>query len=305
MFLRIETTSIAKAWIQAMQQVIFDGDMIRTQYDSNDDFPSRDATSAIHVTEPISDPLSFNGKPRLINGQEVYCHTGDVYCIESIKSGYLSEVMSGEKDKFVIKNALDQTKSFPYTYHDRLFNYKPVNIEDLMLKHIKDHPFAEGDERKFIESIIPIDQVEEIIKHLNESPYSRRAQAITWRPISDNYREDPPCLQRVWARIFNGNLLRLDVHWRSRDLFGAWSANMNGMIAIGKKIADATNSKLNEIFDFCDSIHVYGKQKKLYKEIVPLLEVVRNVEGLIEPRYNQLLDKLVAEARDFESKKRD
>lgn len=288
MFLCIDEKSVARAWISSMQQVFFDGDVIRTQYDTEDDFPSRDCSSAIRVAEPLSEPFSINGKVKLFDGKEIYCHPADVYCIESIKSGYLSEVMTGAMDHLIWEGS----KSYPYTYHDRLFNYKPINREDFKnWKMSKDTSFIE----KFIDSVVGVDQIAEAIKQLKKAAYTRRAQAVTWRPLSDNDRDDGPCLQRLWFRIFGGKL-RMNAHWRSRDLFGAWEANVNGMIQIGKHVAKETGSVLSEYVDFCDSLHIYGKQKKVFLEVIPMFERVRNKDGLLKPDYGQILDEWVKRA---------
>jgi len=298
MFLTIETTSVAKAWIQALQRVFFEGDIIKTQYDKDDDFPSKDCTSAIHVTDPFSEPMLVAGKPYLINKLPVYCHSGDIYCTESIKGGYLKEVMSGAMDFHIWEGK----ESYPYTYHDRLFNYRGINKEDIKYieEKINESPWIGGFINHHFGDPWSVDQVEVIIKHLKKSPYTRRAQAITWRPIADNLREDPPCLQRIWFRIFDGKL-RMNAHWRSRDLFGAWEANVNGMLQIGQMVAKEVSVEFGEYFDFCDSLHIYGKKKKLYKELIPLLERVRRREGLLTPEYERRLDPWIEEAQKCEN----
>lgn len=280
MFLSIEAPSVAKCWAIALQRVFFEGDLIKSDYDTGDDFPSRDATSAIHMTDPLSEPLEIRGKILKVAGEIIYCHPGDVYCVEAIKGGYLTEVMAGDRDN----NIWESDTSYPYTYHDRLFNYKAVNIEDQSyLKNINDNLL------KTISEIPGINQIEIIIKKLQESPYTRRAQAITWRPLSDLERDDPPCLQRIWFRVNDGKL-HMNTHWRSRDLFGAWEANVNGMFQIAKQVAEAVNAEFTDYVDMCDSLHVYGRQKLVIKEVVPLLERIRNNEGLIKPEYDSLLD---------------
>jgi len=308
MFLTLEAPSVQKAWISALQRVFFDGDIIESQYDTGDDFPTRDVTSAIHVTDPLSDPCTMkNGKSLLVNGEVIYCHPGDLYCIEAIKSGYLSEVMTGEMDHYIWENLA----SYPYTYHDRLFKYRPVNVEDI--KHI-----ITEDKEQFLEpsseaesigytfkrsngfdtiqfELPPVDQIAAAIKQLKKASYTRRAEAITWRPLADNDRDDPPCLQRLWFRVFDGKL-RMNAHWRSRDLFGAWEANVNGMLQIGKYVAEQIGVEFGEYFDFCDSLHIYGKKKKVYKELIPLFERVSKNEGLSSTAYDDRLKNWVEDA---------
>lgn len=311
MFLTLDEESVADAWIKAMQIVFFEGDEIKSQYDEGDDFPTRDCTSAIHVKNPESNPLVLGKKPVIINGNQIFCHAADSYCVESLKSGYIEEVMDGKKDHVIWEGS----KSYPYTYHDRLFNYLPVNTEDLpyIIVENKEKYLARKDQGISIGmtflfkdgntnpmfGTLPVDQISEIVKQLDKAPYSRRAQAITWRPLSDNKRDDPPCLQRIWFRIFDGKL-RMNTHWRSRDLFGAWGANVNGMIRIGKIVAKETGSTFDEYYDFCDSLHIYGKRKKVYSELVPMFDRIRNKEGLLKPEYSDKLDKLIIESSGCE-----
>jgi len=280
-FLSLEMPSVAEAWVAAMQQVFFDGVPIKSQYDEPGDLPTMDVTSAIFVTEPFSNPYGVRNKPIKIDGMLVYCHPADLYCIESIKSGYITEVMAGDKDHYIWER--DQHHSFPYTYHDRLRSYLPANEEDREFDEIADLRFGEYPK---------VDQIEEIIKKLKGSPISRRSQAITWRPLADNIRSDPPCLQRIWCRVF-GDELRFNTHWRSRDLFGAWGANVNGMLHIARHIANELGIEKIIYFDMCDSLHIYGKKKKLIKEVLPMFQRIQKREGLLKPEYEDRLDELL------------
>ena len=286
MFLAVDESSISKCWASALQQVFFEGDQIKTQYDAEDDLPSRDVTSAIHVKDPLSQPFSLRGKIRRVAGSIIYCHPADIYCIEAIKGGYLTEVMAGDRDKDIWENET----SYPYTYHDRLLNYKAMNVEDKpYLKNVSDELL------KSVAELPGINQIQFIIEKLKKSPYTRRAQGITWRPLSDNIRFDPPCLQRIWFRVYEGKL-RMNTHWRSRDLFGAWEANVNGMVQMANYIAEEVGVEFSEYFDFCDSLHIYGRKKLIYKEVVPLLARVRNKDGLIKEEYSSLLDEWLESA---------
>ncbi|MCK4384328.1 MAG: hypothetical protein KAW66_13595, partial [Candidatus Lokiarchaeota archaeon] len=46
--------------------------------------------------------------------------------------------------------------------------------------------------------------------------------------------------------------------WRSRDLFRAWEANVNGMIRIQKYVADQLGLEMGHYLDFSNSLHIYG-----------------------------------------------
>ncbi|MCS7113045.1 MAG: thymidylate synthase [Nitrososphaerota archaeon] len=150
-------------------------------------------------------------------------HPGDVYAVVGLK-GYLDEVLEGRLDSKVAGGKL------AYTYHERLFSYG-----------------SEG-----------IDQIDYIVEKLRNTPYTRRAQAITWIPSKDLTIDSPPCLQRLWFKIYDGKLV-LQSEWRSRDLFRAAHMNMLAMTELQKMVADKLGSKVGAYFDFSNSAHIYDK----------------------------------------------
>lgn len=298
----ISKSNVRDAWLSAISQVLYEGDSIKTEYDKPNDPLSKDATVLIEVKDPMSEPITRNNKVLKIkskfgNSYEVYGCMADTYLIGSIQSGYIEEIMEGSNDHYIWESGA----SFPYSYHDRIYNYAPFSLEDTVHSNydlelvdkefVKKHQkliraekvksTAESTVWKINDSVeldldkkisdqlsvekIPIgainfpriNQIEYIVQKLKETPYSRRAQAITWRPLSDPYHEDPPCLQRIFMRIKDGKLL-MQTCWRSRDLFRAWEANVNGMIRIQKSVADRIGVEMGHYLDFSNSLHIYG-----------------------------------------------
>ena len=298
----ISKKTVRDAWLSAVAQVLYNGDDIRTEYDKKKDPPSKDATVLIEIENPMSEPISRKDKVMKIkskygNSFEVYGCMADTYLIGSIQSGYIEEIMEGVNDHYL----WDSDTSFPYSYHDRIFNYTPYSLEDSIhvnydlefvdnnfvrnhkkllkagkvqisddskiwkLKHLVDFNLNKkisdqvGIQKIPIEVInFPkINQIEYIIRKLKEKPYSRRAQAITWRPLVDPFHIDPPCLQRIYMRVKDDKLI-MQTTWRSRDLFRAWEANVNGMIRIQKYVADQLGLEMGHYLDFSNSLHIYG-----------------------------------------------
>jgi thymidylate synthase (methanogen type) len=313
----ISHQNVRDAWLSAIVQVLYEGDDIKTEYDKAEDPPSKDATTLIEIKEPLSKPIMRKDKIMKIrskygNSYEVYGCMADTYLIGSIQSGYIEEIMEGVNDPLLYKSGV----SFPYSYHDRIFNYAPYSIEDsihknyvidfinnefvrnhkklINAKKIKSTPDSniwkldngiEFDLGKKISDQIGIEhlpiailnlprvnQMEYIVEKLRESPYSRRAQAITWRPLVDPYHIDPPCLQRIFMRIKAGKLI-MQTTWRSRDLFRAWEANVNGMIRIQKAIADKLGVEMGHYLDFSNSLHIYGNTKSEVKDMLLRMKV--------------------------------
>ncbi|MEA3485817.1 MAG: thymidylate synthase, partial [Candidatus Aerophobetes bacterium] len=120
---------------------------------------------------------------------------------------YRQEVILGVHDDWINP----EEGKWEYTYHERLFNYK-----------------VEGRS---------IDQIDYVVRKLSETPYSRRGQTITWKPWLDPNSNDPPCLQRLFFRIFEDNL-QLNVHFRSNDAFKAAFMNMFVLTELQKLVAE-------------------------------------------------------------------
>lgn len=153
---------------------------------------------------------------------------------------YKQEIVNGIHDHWI--NI--EEKKWTYTYHERLTSY-----------------YIPGKE------IRKINQIDYIVDKLSKTPFSRRAQGITWIPFLDLFTDDPPCLQRIWCRIVenNGNFfLIMHSHWRSRDAYRAAFMNLFGLTELQKFIADEISKKsgkeikVGQYVDISDSYHIYG-----------------------------------------------
>ncbi|MFX1357362.1 MAG: thymidylate synthase [Promethearchaeota archaeon] len=328
----ISKKDVRDAWLTALTEVLYNGDDIKTEYDKPGDPLSKDASVLIEIKEPMSNPIKRNDKLMSIktkygNSFEIYGCIADTYLIGSIQSGYIEEIMEGVNDHYI----WDSGSSFPYSYHDRIYNYSPFSLEDTIhvdydleivdKNFVKNHQklinagkiqksndstiwklknLVEFDlEKPLHEQIgiskIPIgivnfpklNQIEYIIQKLKEKPYSRRAQAITWRPLVDPFHIDPPCLQRIYMRIKEDKLI-MQTTWRSRDLFRAWEANVNGMIRIQKYVAEELGVEIGHYLDFSNSLHIYGNT---ISEVKDMLLRMRNKGEDFPHEANELLKK--------------
>ncbi|GAH49228.1 unnamed protein product, partial [marine sediment metagenome] len=146
---------------------------------------------------------------------------------------YRQEVIFGIHDDWI----KPEEGKWEYTYHERLFNYK-----------------AEGKS---------IDQIDYLVRKLSETPYTRRAQAVTWKTWLDPECSDSPCMQRFWLRIFEDRL-QLNVHFRSNDAFKAAFMNMFAFTELQKVIAEKISEKIDKKINvgkylhIADSYHIYG-----------------------------------------------
>jgi thymidylate synthase len=164
-------------------------------------------------------------------------HRGDLLvAVKDSLRKYYDEVLRGTLD-----NAVKEGK-IHYTYHERLFSYPPKAIS----------------------------QIDYMIRKLQETHFSRRAQAITWDPEKDVWVDSPPCLQRVWCTIREGKLV-LHTSWRSRDIFRAMHMNMLALTELQKMVSGQLNVEVGPYLDFSNSAHIY---EKTYGDVERFIHVV-------------------------------
>ncbi len=155
---------------------------------------------------------------------------------------YVMEVCEGIKDHCVRDPNDPEDTRWEYTYHQRLFGYSVPTLE-------------------------PIDQIEQLCRHLAEAPHTRRAQAITWKVWEDSGCYDPACLQSIWCRISEeayGPVLNMNVRFRSNDAYKAAFMNIFALVQLQCRIAERISrlsGRLLRLGRYChmaDSFHLYG-----------------------------------------------
>ena len=142
----------------------------------------------------------------------------------------------------------DDPRKFVYNYYDRLRFY----------------PCRDGK---------TLDQVEAVRKSIAEqiknNHSSNRNQMVTWIAEEDISSGSPPCLQIVWVPYMGNHQIEVHLHWRSRDLYGAWLANLVAIInMIQRDIAEPNNCKIVKIVDIVDSNHIYSGDFAAAKKVV-------------------------------------
>ncbi len=162
---------------------------------------------------------------------------------------YVMEVCDGIKDHCVRDPSDPSDTRWEYTYHQRLFGYEAPTLA-------------------------PIDQIEHVCRQLADTPYTRRAQAITWKVWEDNACYDPACLQSIWCRIiFEGDrpLLNMNVRFRSNDAYKAAFMNMFALAHLQSRIASRVRDlsglpvALGRYCHMADSFHIYGSNLAEFK----------------------------------------
>jgi thymidylate synthase len=155
---------------------------------------------------------------------------------------YVMEVCDGIKDHLVRDPGDADDTRWEYTYHQRLFRYDVPTLE-------------------------AVDQIESICRQLAETPFTRRAQAITWKVWEDRSCYDPACLQSIWCRIIEDQgrpVLSMNVRFRSNDAYKAAMMNIFALVQLQRRIAERIGElagrqiSLGRYCHMADSYHVYG-----------------------------------------------
>ena len=232
--LHVEADCIARGWEESLIELNRNGCDIRTQYDKENDPPSKDSTMILTITDPLKEPMihmDFPGGPQQLEE-------------------YAMEVIEGIKDH-LIRNPDDPADTrWEYTYHGRMCSYDVPGLD-------------------------PLDQIETMCRKLAEVPYSRRAQAITWKAWEDNDCFDPPCLQSLWGRITEEDgkkIFSLNARFRSNDAYKAAFMNIYALVRLQEKMAARISEisgqpvSMGRYCHIADSYHIYGSYFKEFEK---------------------------------------
>jgi thymidylate synthase len=228
----VRGTTLPEGWEKSVLAVWEQGGRYRTEYDQEGESPSLDATMTLVIERPFEEPRLHRAFPGAIEDLEKY----------------RLEVVEGVHDHWI----RPEEGKWTYTYHKRLFDYQVQ--EDLT--SLGESPFA------------GVPQMDYLVEKLADVPYSRRAQAITWMPTLDPKTDDPPCLQRIWCRLAEGEdgrlCLNMNTHWRSRDAYKAAFMNIYALTDLQRILAERIGERMGRpvgvgrYVDMTDSYHIYG-----------------------------------------------
>jgi thymidylate synthase len=259
--LSIKGDNLTKVWEDAVLALWKDGAHLFTEYDQW----SKDCTMLMVIREPFSEPRIHLGG--LCGG------------LEDLDK-YVKEVVEGSEDHFVYEGKR------PYEYHERLFNY--IVADNLKTDQIE----------YMIERLSKSKEVQIEGKKIKVQGFSRRAQAITWKPWIDPSLEHPPCLQRIWCRVV-GSKLVMETCWRSRDAYKAAFWNMYAFTELQKKISKDLSKKIGDkiepgqYVDFSNSFHIYGNDFEDFENRFTKLIKERSFERrtLSTPQFLEMIKK--------------
>jgi len=218
--------TLPEAWEKSVIECWNNGVIARTEFDKDEDPPSRDCTMVMEIADPLKEPRLHRSFPAGLADLEIY----------------RQEVLLGIHDDWI----KPEEGKWEYTYHERLFRYQLPRMPNF------------------------VNQIDFIVDKLSRTPYSRRAQAVTWKAWLDPGCGDPPCLQRLWSRVFE-DCLQLNVHFRSNDAFKAAFMNIFVFTELQKLIAERISARLGrkivvgKYVHIADSYHIYGSYYEEFK----------------------------------------
>jgi len=233
--LHVEGESIAEVWENSLKELWMNGIKIKTMYDKPNDPPSLDCTMVLCIKNPLSEPMIHKDMPM---------------GVEDLQE-YVMEVCDGIKDHWIRKTDDPTDTKWQYTYHQRLFSY--VCEKDSLI----------------------IDQIESVCQQIAKTPFTRRAQAVTWKVWEDPNCYDPACLQSIHCRCLEDDdgsqTLNYNVRFRSNDAYKAAQLNMFAITMLAsrmaKRIEDLSGKKtvVGRYMHMADSYHLYGSYMEEFK----------------------------------------
>lgn len=177
----------------------------------------------------------------LVTGVQKNVQHNDAHIVEMVEP----LVVKIEKpNKNMIPKGSNWTRKTLEMYADQVFN-----------------PSAMGFSYSYGERLNRMDQINEVIRKLNEDAATKQAIAVTWIPEVDNTNTNPPCLQLVDFKIYNGKL-QLVAYFRSNDMFAAWPQNAFLLARLAQHVSRKTvgHSNLGPMVIISNGAHIYNTQ---------------------------------------------
>lgn len=134
-----------------------------------------------------------------------------------------------------------------------------------------------------------IDQIQEIIRLLNESLVTRRAFATTFIPTQDFLHSSPPCLTSIQVLSDNQQKINLFVNIRSNDIFKAALSNAVGLLNLQKYISDQVGLLPGKMTITSVSAHIYEEdwdmaQKLIDCQLISKSNLIFDEKNDLDPR---------------------
>lgn len=111
-----------------------------------------------------------------------------------------------------------------------------------------------------------LNQIDKIVKILENNYFSRRAIITIWDPTDDLLSLHPPCICTL-AFFIRGNKLNLTSVLRSNDAWLAALPDIYSLVSIQEKIANHFKIKVGYYYQLSISYHIYDYDLSMAKQI--------------------------------------
>lgn len=195
-----------------------------------------------------------------------------------------------------------------------------VHIRKPLQKEIKGYPLGPEELENYAESLVHpklghnaeytyglrlrvrgdriVDQVEQVVKKLKESPNTRRTVAVLWVPEIDGKKESgQPCIISIDFKI-RDDKLHLSAVMRSNDMYGAVPSNWYGLAKLNEFVASEVGVESGPITTLSHSAHIYSTDYSSIKDIIE----GNDINGYLEDELGYFLIEIDREESEIKVK---
>jgi thymidylate synthase len=168
---------------------------------------------------------------------------------------------------------------FPFTHEDLLAYYPQI----VTAQSIDGIEYSYGQRLRGRQEG---DQIQHIVEALQQTLYTRRAIAITWKLSVDMESAKPPCLI-LTQFLVQENELFLTAFFRSNDMYHAWPRNAFGLRKLQFLVAEILGLHVGSLTIHSSSAHIYQRNWDNVSKILDVHAVSLNRIG--DPRGNLII----------------
>lgn len=146
-----------------------------------------------------------------------------------------------------------------------------------------------------------VDQIAQVIDHIEHNPDSRRLIVTGWDPREANNVDLPPCHTLFQFKVESGQTLHCQLYQRSADAFLGIPFNISSYALLMHLVAHVTNLSVGEFIYTLGDYHIYQNHLDQVEELLsreplelPTLEIedpdhqLRGLAGLVAINYEHL-----------------
>lgn len=103
-----------------------------------------------------------------------------------------------------------------------------------------------------------VDQLEYLVRTLQEKEYSRRAVAVLWNPVIETHEDEGPCMN-LYQAIVQDNRLYMIAYIRANDVYNGFPRNIYGVLKIQDELCKRLQLEKGYVNTIAGSAHVYER----------------------------------------------